>query len=67
LKAGARIETARLVLRHWRAGDLVQFDQLYNIGRVTRYFVYRQTHEHLRRHVRYRVTGEKRQARQTLA
>jgi RimJ/RimL family protein N-acetyltransferase len=67
VKAGARIKTERHILRHWRDDDLEEFCQLNNKGRVTRFFVSRHTHEHLKRHVPYLTTREEWQARQTLA
>lgn len=45
MKAGARLETPRLVLRHWRDEDLEEFHRMCNDERVMRFFVNRRTRE----------------------
>lgn len=45
MKAGVRIETPRLVLRHWRDDDLEEFYRLNNDERVMRFFATRRTRE----------------------
>ncbi|MEZ5812129.1 MAG: GNAT family N-acetyltransferase [Rhizobiaceae bacterium] len=41
MKAGATIETGRLVLRHWRADDIEPFHRLNSDDRVMRFFPFR--------------------------
>lgn len=41
MKAGATIETERLVLRHWRADDIEPFHRLNSDERVMRFFPFR--------------------------
>jgi RimJ/RimL family protein N-acetyltransferase len=45
MKDGARIETPRLVLRHWRDDDIEEFHRLNNDERVMRFFATRRTRE----------------------
>jgi len=43
MKAGTRIETERLVLRHWQADDIDVFHRLNHDDAVMRYFPFRRT------------------------